>query len=354
MKDFYKEKLKTSKEAKEYIKRRGLRPEIIEHFDIGYSPKDSQELLKYSHKEGITIDELVKIGIVSLKENGRKTDKFSGRVIFPIKNHRGSTVAFGGRVVDDRKQPKYINSPETEIYSKSKILYGYYEAKDYLREKKEAIVVEGYFDLISLFQAGVRNVVATLGTALTPQHGKLLSKFVKKVILMFDSDSAGKKAAVRAAKTLFRYGVEVYYCPLEKGKDPDSVAKEGIRKVEEYISNSTDFLLFLRDRINQQKDLKKRKEIIDLYLDVLSYHPDKHVRGLYVRELSDSTGIPVELLSVEPKGVVIEKDDNPVGNLNIPEKIVLKGLLLFRDELLSRFDKFDKITGLCILSVCRQ
>ncbi|MBK3331471.1 DNA primase [Persephonella atlantica] len=343
VKDFYKAKLKSSKEAKAYIKRRELRPEMIELFDIGYAPLNSQELIDYIQKEGIAVDELIKIGVVSLKENDRITDRFSGRVIFPIKDQRGNTVGFGGRVIDER-QPKYINSPETELYSKSKILYGYYEAKEYLREKKEAIVVEGYLDLISLFQIGIRNVVATLGTVLTPQHGKLLSKFVSRVILMFDSDSAGKKATVKAAKALLGYGMEVYYCPLEKGKDPDEVAKEGIKRVEEQIKNSKDFLLFLLERVQKQKDLKKRKEIIDLYLDILSYHPDRHVRGLYIRELSDKTGIPVELLSVEPKKAVTE-DDSSVGRLNIPEKIVLKGLILFKDEILSKFDKFDKIIG---------
>ncbi len=345
VKDFYKEKLKTSKEAKAYIKHREIRPEMVELFELGYSPLNTQELIDYAKKENITVDELAKVGVVNLKEGGKVSDKFSGRIIFPIKNHKGSTIAFGGRVIDEKGQPKYINSPETEIFSKSKTLYGYYEAKDYLREKKEVVIVEGYLDLISLFQVGVRNVVATLGTALTPEHGKLLSRFVRKVILMFDSDSAGKRAAIRATKSLLRYGMEVYYCPLEKGKDPDDVAKEGIRKVEEYINSSKDFLLFLIDRVSQQKDLKKRKEIIDLYLDILSYHADNHVRGLYVKELSERTGIPVELLSVEPKEIDIVREKSFAKQLNIPEKIVLKGLLLLKDEILSRFDKFDKITG---------
>lgn len=345
IKEFYKEKLKTSKEAKEYIKKRGILPEMIELFDIGYSPESSDELLAYVQREGINVDDLVKTGLVFIKEDGKIFDRFRGRIIFPIKNHKGNTVAFGGRVIDNKREPKYLNSPETDIFSKSEILYGYYQSKDYLREKKEVIIVEGYLDLISLFQVGIRNVVATLGTALTTQHGRLLSKFVKKAILMFDSDSAGKKAAVRGAKVLFENGLEVYYCPLEKGKDPDEIAKEGARKVNEYIKSSKDFLLFLLDRLDKQKDLKKRKEIIDLYLDILSYHPDKHIRGLYIRELSERTGIPVELLFVEPKKVTVEKEISNIQRLNIPEKIVLKGIALFKEEILSKFDKFDKITG---------
>ncbi|WP_297453016.1 DNA primase [Persephonella sp.] len=344
--EFYQEQLKKSSEAKNYLKKRGLLPSTIETFEIGFSPFESNALKQFIQKENISVDELQRIGLITIKESGDFVDKFAGRVIFPIKNHRGRVVAFGGRAISDNKSPKYINSPETEIYSKGKVLYGLYNAKDSLREKKEAIIVEGYLDLISLYQVGIKNVVATLGTAMTSEHGKLLSKFINRAVLMFDSDSAGKKAAIRAAKVLLPYRIEVYYCPIEKGKDPDELAKEGSQAVLNQLQKSQDFLLFLLDRLQAQKDLKKRKEIIDLYLDILSYMPDKHIQGVYLKELSTVAGIPVELLEVQEREFEVEKEEiSSFKGLPLNEKLILKGLLLYKDQILNEFDQFDKISG---------
>jgi len=349
IKEFYQNQLKNSPEAKRYLKERGILPAVIEKFELGYAPEDSSKLRDFAQQEGIKTEDLNKIGLITLTEDGRFYDKFRGRIIFPIKDHRGRVVAFGGRVLNPGKNPKYLNSPETEIYSKGRTLYGFFEARDFLREKKEAIIVEGYFDLISLYQAGIKNVVATLGTAMTPQQGKLLSKFIKKAVLMFDSDSAGKKAVVRASKVLLSNRIEVYYCPLEKGKDPDELAKEGYKKVEETIKNAKDFLLFLIDRVKSEKDLKKRKEIIDLFLDILSYIPDKYEQGLYLKELSLASGIPMELLEINERNEMAdEKEEGQKFNLSgltFKEKLILKGLLEHKDDILSRFDKFDRING---------
>ena len=347
IKDFYKDNLKKSKVAKEYIYKRNLLPRTVDFFELGYSPLEINYLLEFSKKEGITIDELREIGILSIKENGRFKDRFAGRLIFPIKNGRGQVVGFGGRKIKENSSPKYINSPETPIYSKSKVLYGLYESRDFLREKKTAVIVEGYFDLISLYQIGIKNVVATLGTALTFEHGKILSKFVNKVILMFDYDKAGKRAVIKAAKMLLPHRIEVFYCPIESGKDPDELAKNGYKVVEEHLKKSKDFLLFLIDRIKKEKDLKKRKDIIDLYLDIISYSTDKYVQGIYIKELSESIGIPIDLLEVKERKLTIdnEEENNSLESLSIPEKIVLKGLLEHKSEILSRFNKFDKITG---------
>ncbi len=346
IKDFYKNQLKKTGEAREYIKKRGLLPNVVDAFDIGFSPYQTDELLSFCQKEGISQQQLKKIGLITVKENGALRDKFAGRIIFPIKDHRGRTVAFGGRVIEEGKQPKYINSPETEIYSKGKILYGLYEGRDFIREKKEVIVVEGYLDLISLYQIGIKNVVATLGTAMTQHHGKLLSKFVKKAILMFDSDPAGKKAVIKAAKILLPYRIDVLYCPLQKGLDPDDLAKKGFREVEKYLKKAQDFLYFLLERIKKTKELKKRKEIIDLYLDILSYIPDKHVQGLYLKELSDRTGIPVDMFQVENRNDLLpETEELNVDSLFYTEKMVLKGLLEHREEILRTFNDFDKISG---------
>ncbi|NPA13121.1 MAG: DNA primase [Aquificae bacterium] len=350
IKEFYKEQLKKSPQGKEYIRKRGILPTTVEKFEIGYSPTDQTALREFIQKEGISVDELKEVGLVSIKEDGKFYDIFRGRVIFPIKDYKGRVVAFGGRSIDGR-EPKYINSPETKIYSKGKVLYGFYEAKDSLREKKEGIVVEGYMDMISLYQIGVKNVVATLGTAMTPEHGKLLSKFIKKAILMFDSDKAGKKAVINACKILLQNGIEPLYCPLDK-KDPDELAKEGYTKVKETLSKAENFLLFLIQSMKKQKDLKKRKELLDLYLSIVSYIPKKTEQAFYLQQLSEATGIPISLLQVEEKTLdhskaqlEEEEKDIDLKKLSFNEKLILKGLLLHRDEILNNFNDFDKIKG---------
>ena len=342
---FYKEQLKKSEEARKYLKQRNISSTTADFFDIGYSPENPQELLEFCKKENISLENLKEIGLITLLEDGKVLDKFRGRIIFPIKDHRGRVVAFGGRSISPEKEPKYLNSPETKIYSKSKVLYGYFEAKDYLREKKEVIIVEGYFDLISLHQIGIKNVVATLGTAFTLDHAKLLKKFVNKAILMFDSDKAGKKAAIRASQLLLSQEIEVYYADMSK-KDPDELAREGRSAVEQVIASSKDFLFFLLEKIKEEKELKKKKTLIDLYLDIVSFIPEKHVKGLYLKELSKELNIPVELLEVKDREVEIQREENEFEkNLFFPEKLILKTLVFEKDNLLRIFDKFDKIEG---------
>ncbi len=342
---FYKEQLKKSKEAKDYLNKRDILFSTADLFNLGYSPENPDELLSFCKKEGIDIKRLEEVGVVTFSEKGI-TDRFRGRIIFPIRDHRGRVVAFGGRVIKEGREPKYLNSPETKIYSKSKVLYGLFESKDFLREKKEAVIVEGYFDLISLYQIGIKNVVATLGTAFTVEHGKLLKRFVKRAYLLFDSDKAGKKAALNTSKILLSLGMEVFYVPLEE-KDPDILAKSGRKAVENLLLKSKDFLIFLLERIKNEKELKKQKKLIDLYLDVLGYLPDKHVKGLYLKSLSDETGIPINMLEVPEKSVKQgeEELEGISKYLYFSEKIILKTLIYNRDEILRSFNEFDKIEG---------
>jgi len=345
---FYKQQLKKSNIAKSYLSERGISFSVADFFDIGYSPENPEEILHFCKKEGISLEELKEIGIGSVYENGKFVDRFRGRIIFPIKDGRGRVVAFGGRIINWEQKPKYLNSPETKIYSKSRILYGYFEAKDILREKKEVIIVEGYFDLISLYQVGIKNVVATLGTSFTDEHGNLLRKFVKKAILMFDSDKAGKQAAIRASKILLSKEIDVFYAPLYK-KDPDQLAKEGRKAVEEVIKNSKDFFGFLIEKIKEAKDLKNEKKLIDLYLDILSYIPNKHVQGLYLKKLSKETNIPIGYLEVKERKDITSstgKEGSEIERfLYYPEKIILKTLVHEKDKLLRLFNNFDKIEG---------
>ncbi len=343
---FYKNQLMNSLKGKKFLYERDIRTTTADYFNIGYSPENINDLIDFCKKEDIPIEKLKEIGIINVYDNGKISDKFRGRIVFPIRDHRGRYVAFGGRSLSNNQQPKYLNSPETKIYSKSKVLYGFFEAKDQLREKKWAVIVEGYMDLLSLYQVGVKNVVATLGTAFTEDQGELLKKFVNKAILMFDSDKAGKKASIRTAKILYSKGIDVYYAPLEDGKDPDDIAKEGSKKVDQVIKNSKDFLAFLLEKIKVEKELKKKGEIIDLYLEMVSQIPDKTKQGLLIKKLSEETGLQESYLEIKKNENFKKEEKIELSEyLSKNEQIILKTLVLNKEELLKRFDKFDKIEG---------
>ncbi|WP_457622669.1 DNA primase [Persephonella sp.] len=344
---FYKDQLKTSKDVKDYLKKREILSSTADHFDLGYSPENPQLIIEFCKKEGIQPDQLKEVGIASEKEDGTIVDRFRGRLIFPIRDHRGRVVAFGGRSLKENHQPKYINSPETEIYSKGKVLYGFFESRDYLREKKWVIIVEGYLDLISLYQTGIKNVIATLGTAFTEYHGDLLKKFVKKAVLMFDSDKAGKKAAIRASKILLSRNIDVYYAFIEEGKDPDDLAKLGYKAVERTLKKAENFLDFLLKKIKDEKELKKKGEIIDLYLDMVSVIPEKTKQGLLIKKLSEETGLQESYLELKKSTLTYKTEEETkfTDYLSKTEKLILKTLIMKKDELLSRFNRFDKIEG---------
>ena len=339
---FYQQQLRTSPKARKYLSDRNILPSTIDKFNIGYSPEDDS-FIKWIEKNNINKEDLVKIGVISSIES--KKDKFSGRIIFPIKNLQGKIVGFGGRSIEPNKSPKYLNSPETQIYKKSEILYGLYESKDLIRELKEAILVEGYFDVISPYQIGIKNVVATLGTALSLKQTKMLKKFVNKVYILYDSDEAGKKAAIRAAKMLLYQGIDVYYVNIEN-KDPDELAKNGYNSFKQHIEKSTRFTEFLLEKIKQSKDLIQRKKLIEIFLEMLSYMQDKIMAGQYLNKLSEITGIDkvfLEIKSVQINEDSPEEEDIDLNRLTYNEKILLKGLLESKEETLKIINKYGKI-----------
>ncbi len=352
--EFYFQQLKKSYEAKEYLlNKRNLSPEIVKHFQLGYSPEDINQILEYAARENISVEDLKKIGVLSEK-GGKLKDVFSQRVIFPIKDARGRVVAFGGRSIKDGQNPKYINSPETDLYKKREILYGFYHARDYIREKKTAIIVEGYIDVLSMYQAGIKNVVAPLGTSLTKNQAKLVKKFANKVILLFDSDKAGKKAVISASKIFLSEDVDVYYVPLPEGEDADILAQKGYNYVAKLIKEAKDIFIFLIEQLEKlntqniqmnEELLKKRYRLINLYLELLSYVRSTAKRIVYHQALSQVTGIPLEALSYD---VVVEenKDGDAVleEKLSIREKILLKSLLYYKEDILNYIQDFSKIS----------
>ena len=223
--------------ARDYLQKRGFTKESVKKFGIGYAPDDWDVLLKDATEHHVGEEFLEKAGLViERKDESGYYDRYRHRLIFPIFSHVGKVVGFGGRILREDDQPKYINSPETKVYSKGKILYGLYHSKNAIRGKEEAILVEGYTDVVSLHQAGVQHVVASSGTALTKDQIGAISRYAKVVILLYDSDSAGLRAALRGIDLILEEGLIPYAVRLPDGEDPDSyVQKNGAAAFEAYL-----------------------------------------------------------------------------------------------------------------------
>ena len=206
-----------------YVINRGLTKETLHDFGIGYADESWNSLYNYLKAKGYKEEVMLKLGLIS-ESKGRYYDRFRNRVIFPIQNTAGKVIAFGGRAIGD-DMPKYLNSPETPVFSKKNNLYGLNITKNFVNESDCAILVEGYMDVISLFQGGVKNVSASLGTALTENQSKLLKRYTKNIVLSYDADSAGINAAIRGSEILHKEGCKVRILHISDGKDPDDFIK---------------------------------------------------------------------------------------------------------------------------------
>lgn len=233
----------TGKLAQEYLNRRNLSTEIQEKFKIGFAPPDGYSLFRFLKSKGFSERLMLKTGLIRSGE-GRYYDFFRNRILFPIRNIEGKIISFGGRDITG-EGPKYINLAETEIYQKSRTLYGLWEGKEAIRSQKSAILVEGYIDLLRCFQSGIQNVVATCGTSLTFEQAKLIRRFVPGVVIVYDGDSAGLAAALRATGILLQVGLTVYAVTLPEGKDPDDfLQSHSVSEWEELIRNAPSFFTF--------------------------------------------------------------------------------------------------------------
>jgi DNA primase len=277
--DFWAEELKgkgkQSKIARDYLEKRGISEEVQKQFRIGYSPDKWDGLLNLLRDKKIDEKLIEQSGLVSVNEEKERVyDKFRNRIMFPVLDVNGRPVAFGARALNPDDQPKYLNSPETAAYIKSEHLYGLFQAKDDIRRKKFAILVEGYLDLIALAQFGITNVAASLGTAFTDQQAKLLGRFAKAVVINYDGDSAGIKAARRAIEHLLPQEFDIKVLVLPEGKDPDDFIREnGKDKYNEARGRATPFLRFALDASVAGRNLnnaKQKAEAIEEFLPVIS------------------------------------------------------------------------------------
>ena len=261
--------------GQEYIEKREINDQMIEDFAVGLSADAWDGLVKTIVKKGWDIRGFELAGLVSRKRDGGYYDRMRHRLIFPIFDAIGRPIAFGGRKLREEDEPKYLNSPETKLFNKSRTLYGLHAAKKPIIDSKAAVIVEGYTDVIACHQAGARNVVATLGTALTREHAAELRRFAEKVVLIFDADEAGQKAADRAAEVFLTGDIDVAIAVLPDGHDPDSLMKEagGIEKWNEIVKSADDALAFLfarlEERIKGNETVTGRERIADQFIDRL-------------------------------------------------------------------------------------
>lgn len=287
-----------------YFTERGFNREIIKKFQLGFSPDKWDDFSKTAIDGGYPIDYLLKTGLTIKKEDGGYYDRFRDRVIFPIHNLSGRVVGFTGRILtSDKSKPKYVNSPESEIYSKGKTLYGIFFAKNAIVATDNCFLVEGNTDVVSLFQAGIENVVASSGTALTTDQIKLIKKFTNNITILYDGDEAGIKASLRGIDMILEEGMNVKIVLFPEGDDPDSYTrKHDTAGIKEYISqNAANFILFktklLFDEV--KNDPIKRAELIKEIVRTIALIPEPIHRSVYIKECSEILQISEQSLLSE-------------------------------------------------------
>lgn len=294
---------KDGKEGYHYFKERGISEETADLFQLGFAPNDNDFTAEFLRKKGFHQQILAKAGLVLLQEDNKVTDRFRGRVIFPIRNHLGKTIAFGGRTISNR-EPKYLNSSESELFQKGKLLYNFDLAKKHIRKASEAVLFEGYMDVISAYQAGVKNAIATLGTSLTSNQAKLLKRYVDTVTICYDGDDAGIEATFKATTILRETGCRVKIARLQDGMDPDDyITKYGdVAFQNDVIKASETYISFYMRYIKRSYNLSlenDRFQYIDTILKELIMIDSSVEREYYLKELSNEYNISIDTLKQE-------------------------------------------------------
>ncbi len=293
-----------AEEAREYLKRRGIKPQTQRSFGIGFAPFGWDNFLNQAKQNKVDLTKAKQLGLIDTNERGEYYDKFRARIVFPIFSPNGRVVAFGGRVLQNADNvAKYLNSPESQIYSKRKSLYGLFHSKDEIRKLDRAILVEGYMDLVSLYQAGVKNVVASSGTSLTDEQIQLLSRFTRNIFVLFDADSAGQRAALRSIELLLKQDFEVKVISLPKGEDPDSfINRFGKERFDEEVTRSVNFLEYQTAQFEQQgmfEDPAEMTKAIRELVRTLALVNDELKRNLLMKTISKKFNLREKLIESE-------------------------------------------------------
>jgi DNA primase len=296
--------------ARRLLADRAMTAETIALLGIGFAPA-AGGLRARLLKEGFTESLLLKSGLLVQRDEGPARDRFRNRLMIPICRDNGAIIAFGGRAMDAGQQPKYLNSPETAIYVKGRTLYGLHLGKHAISRLKYAVLVEGYFDWAQAYQAGITNVVASSGTALTPAQGKLLRRFAGKVVLSFDPDAAGQGAAARSSEMLVAEGFQVNVAMLPAGDDPDNyIRRQGAAAYQEQLRNSRQYLEYLLDRSAADEDLSTdegRRSFLGKMLAVAARIPDAAQRDQFADRLSHKARITEEVVRAEIRKAAVQR-----------------------------------------------
>ncbi len=341
-----------------YFKERGFSDETITKFDLGYSLNDWNAFTDEALKKGYKLEFLEKTGLTIVKEN-KQFDRFKGRIMFPIKSMSGRVLGFGGRILtNDKKAAKYLNSPESEIYHKSKVLYGIFHAKQSIAKEDNCYLVEGYTDVIQLHQKGIKNVVSSSGTALTSDQIRLINRLTKNITVLFDGDEAGTRASIRGIDLILEQGMNVKVCMFPEGEDPDSFAKQNtLEEVSLYLDTSAkDFIQFKASLLfeDSKNDPIKKAETIRDIVNSISKIPDRIKREVYIQECSRIMDISEQVLFStlaqiskkehqdankefirEKKAFEVIKHEKPVEKIDVQyqlEKKIIEILLLYGNK----------------------
>ena len=290
--------------ARDYLKKRNIKTQTQKLFGLGYALNGWDSFLHHAENNSINLDDAKLLGLIDSKDEGKYYDKYRGRIIFPIFSPNGRVIAFGGRVFQGEENvAKYLNSPESSIYLKRKSLYGLFHAKDEIRKLNKAIMVEGYMDLIALYQHGIKNVVASSGTALTEDQVRLLSRYTKNIVVIFDADDAGTKAAMRSIEILLKQDFDVNMLSLPEGEDPDSFINEfGKKHFEEFLHGAKNFLEFQTTQFESEgmfENPTTEAEAIRELVKTASFVNDELKRNLLIRSISRKFNLREKLLESE-------------------------------------------------------
>lgn len=339
-------KTELGKEARAYLKERGFTKEMIETFQIGYAPDLWDGLTSLFLKKNVNIKMMEESGLLSKREfDGKLFDRFRKRIMFPIWNGRGQVIAFGGRIVGEG-QPKYLNSPETKLFQKGKTIYGLHLARPEMRKLNEAVLFEGYVDVIAAWKAGVKNGIATLGTALTEEQAKTIRRNCEQVVICFDSDEAGISATLRAAETLEQAGCYVKVAMLPEGYDPDEYiqqyGKDAFR--EQIIAKSATLIRFKMQILRKNKNLDNESDkllYINEVLNEIAKLKKTVERDHYLRQLADEFSLSLEALKQEFYQIY-RKQQRKERHYEKREKEKRNNVLAIRNKLLPAYENAER------------
>ncbi len=352
--DFYSRSLKNNPKAKTYLESRGIDQDMIDVFHLGLSNDKWDDLTKLFLKEKIT-NNAVEAGLI-IKSNNKTYDRFRNRIMFPIRNSTGNIIGFGARVYNSEDGAKYLNSPETKLFHKSFELYGLYECKKDISKEKSVIIVEGYTDVIGLYKSGLRNCVATLGTAFTKHHFNKIKRYTNKIIFCFDGDTAGKSAAWKAITnclTELKDEIQLSLVFLPEGCDPDSYVKTDRENFDNLIDNSIPLSQYIIEYLKSNKDTKTVEGKTSFALEakkVLNQMPDIMYTDILREEIQEITGnvIPKESQTSNKKEKIISSKPNQEFDI---KELTLLSLFIEYPRLVKEFDCKNIISETSLINI---